>query len=424
MLGDILQYVKEITGIDPTAGSPQRAQALLYVNRAAREIYLNTDLPGSLFEREFAISTDTQMMTLPWYADEIRGVRRPSWDHKIQLVTPHMRHHYKPWRQPTMQWVMRHKTPLLRHMTQAGKLTVTLTVPESERTIRVTIKGQTTTASIRSETLVFSPGQTEKTTTAQWVQAQPFGIISIVKSSKTDGDVQITQATDGLLVAEIANCMLEASNRLIQVHDGQRSVTYSTNEHIEVLFKWPYISLQDDTDQFTGTDKFDDAIVWKMREHWHSTRPEESDLAVAASVKCAQQVSSVMNTTESAEEKFVLDGENPYERAWYTGQARGDMYNIGLGSTGNTASDESETPTTTEETVIGVTGWTSLQARTQHTQNEVVMLLYHTNVDDGQGGEFEFREDSLASDDNLDVCKPNDIASGDPGRWHRLNNVT
>lgn len=424
MLGDILQYVKEITGIDPAAGTPQRTQALLYVNRAAREIYANTDLPGSLFEREFAIATDTQLVTLPWYVDEIRAARRPSWDHKIQLVTPQLRHHYKPWRQPSMQWRMLYKTPLTRHMTQAGKLTVTLSVPEATQQIRVTIKGQTPLAMLQTEVLTFSPGETTKTTTAQFIQAAPFGITSIVKSHRTMGDVSITQAVDGREIAIIANCALAASNRLVQIHDGQRSVQYATNEHIEILFKWPFMQLIEDTDQFLGGDVFDDAIVWKMREHWHSTRPEESDIAIAASVKCAQQVRAVMDTMESGEEKFILEGENPYERAWYSGRGRGDMYNIGLGSSGTADTDEDTTITTTEETVRGITGWTSLRARTQHSDNEVVMLLYHSAVDDGQGGEFEFRAASLAVDDNLDICKPNDIASGSPGRWHRLNNVT
>lgn len=424
MLSDILQYVKEITGIDPAAGTPQREQALLYVNRAAREIYSNTDLPGSLFEREFAIATDTQMITLPWYVSEIRGARRPSWDHKIQLVTPQLRHHYKPWRQPSMQWRMLYKTPLMRHMTQASKLTVTLTVPETTKTIQITIKGQTTTAMQHSETLTFSPGVTVKTTVAQFIQAAPFGITNIVKSHRTIGDVTITQAVDGRVIAEIANCALTATNRLIQIHDGQHAVMYATNEHVEILFKWPYMPLIEDTDQFIGSDAFDDAIVWKMREHWHSTRPEEAEIAIAAAVKCGQQVQTVMNTLESGEEKFILEGENPYERAWYTGRARGDMYNIGLGSSGSTGEDTTTTTTTTEETVTGITGWLSLQARTLHREHEVIMLLYHTSVDDGQGGEFEFRTDSLATDDNLDICKPNDIASGDPGRWHRLNNIT
>lgn len=424
MLSDILQYVKEITGIDPAAGTPQRTQALLYVNRAAREIYSNTDLPGSLFEREFAIATDTQMITLPWYVSEVRAARRPSWNHKIQLVTPQLRHHYKPWRQPWMQWRMLYKTPLTRHMTQASKLTVTLSVPETTQQIRVLIKGQTTTAMLHEESLVFSPGETVKTTVAQFTQAAPFGITNIVKSHRTTGDVFVTQAVDGREVAVIANCMLAATNRLIQIHDGQRSVMYATNEHIEVLFKWPYMELIEDTDQFLGSDAFDDAIVWKMREHWHSTRPEESDIAITASMKCAQQVAAVMNTLESGEEKFILEGDNPFERAWYTGRARGDMYNIGLGATGATDDSTTTTTTTEEEIVTGITGWTSLQARTQHSAHEVIMLLYHTSVDDGQGGEFEFREDSLATDDNLDICKPNDITSGNPGRWHRLNNVT
>lgn len=425
MLSSILQYVKEITGIDPAAGTPQRTQALLYVNRAAREIYANTDLPGSLFEREFAISTETQMITLPWYVGEVRGARRPSWDHKIQLVTPQLRHHYKPWRQPSMQWRQMFKTPLIRHMTQAGKLVVTLSVPESSRTITVTIKGQTSTAMQHTETVTFSPGETTKTTTAQFIQAAPFGITNIVKSHRTSGDVTITQAADGREIAVIANCMLTATNRLIQIHDGQRSVMYATNEHVEILFKWPFMELIDDTDQFLGTDAYDDAIVWKMREHWHSTRPEEADIAITAAMKCAQQVAAVMNTMESAEEKFILEGENPYERAWYSGRGRGDMYNIGLGATGATE-DTTTTPTTTttEEIVTGITGWLSLRARTQHSNNEVVMLLYHTAVDDGQGGEFEFRSASLAVDDNVDICKPNDITSGNPGRWHRLNNVT
>lgn len=311
----LLKYAGEITGsgvLDDT----RRTQLMLYINRACRELYESGDLPGSLWERVFAVEADSQLITLPWYVGSLRGVRRATYSNKVQLVDMRPRYHYRPWRQPTLQWRVIGRTPLIRSLTQASQLQVTVLAAQTE-TFTVTIVGQTTTASRAQETLTFEPGDLVKTTSMQWTQAQPTGIFAIRKSARTTADVLIKQSVDGVTVAEIPNHLTSADNALLQVHDGSYTLTYTSGEGAEILFKWPFVELAEDTDQFLSTDTFDQCVIWKMREHWHSTREGETEpvIAAAAASKCSQLLRELCNNQESAIEKTVMFEENPYELA-------------------------------------------------------------------------------------------------------------
>lgn len=309
MLSDIKQFAREIVGL------PESDDALLrYINRAAQELYDSHDLPNSLWEAFFTFGTQTQLITLPWYVGDIRGVRRHQYSNKIQVVDSRPRYHYSPWVQPLDQWRIIGNTPLTVSQTQAGTLTVTIAVAESTA-FTVRIRGQTTTASIASETLTFPAGATSQTTTIQFTQPAPFGIVAITKSRKTLTDVTITQSSDALEIARIPNCMLEASNRLLQVHDGEFNTAFGTDELVEVLFKWPFIPLDADEDMFLGTNRYDQAVVWKLREIWHSTRKGEEEIAMLAAAKCRDLMSSLARTQEATIEKTILETPNPYEMA-------------------------------------------------------------------------------------------------------------
>lgn len=313
MLSDILQYASEVTNIRP-GSTGERAQLLRYINRAGRELFHGADLPGSLFERFFTVQSNTQLITLPWYVDEIRGIRRATYASKIQVVDMRPRYHYRPWRQPTLQWRLLGKTPLEQHITQAGRLIVTLLGVETVA-VTVTITGQTTTAGVTSEDVLIEAGETSATTTNQWTQDDPTGIKSIVKSARTTYDIAITQESDGRELVVIPNHQTVAQNQLLQVHDGNYSLIYSPNECAEILFKWPWVDLQDDNDLFLNTERFDDALIWKLREHYHSTRVGEEGLALAASAKCKDLVEKLCANIEDSVEKTITYAEDGFEFA-------------------------------------------------------------------------------------------------------------
>ncbi len=313
MLKDIIQYTGEIVNIRASS-TPEREQLLRYINRAAREFYHGWDLPGSLFECYFIANATSQLVTLPWYVDEIRAVRRATYSSKIQLVDMAPRYHYRPWRQPTLQWRIMGESALSTNLTQAGRLVLTLTGAETE-TLVVTVVGQTTTSGMCEEQVTFEPGVLTQTTVNQWSQDNPTGIRSISKSMTTLYDLTITEEIGGAAVAMIPNHLLISKNKLLQVHDGNYSLIYSPNETAEILFKWPYKPLDSDTDLFLGTERFDDAIVWKVREHYHSTRLNEGELALAASAKCRDLVQKLCANIEDAAEKTVMVAEDGIECA-------------------------------------------------------------------------------------------------------------
>lgn len=314
-LKDLLQHAGEITGTG-VIDTARRDSLVRMINRASREIYDSGDLPNSLYESVFTVNGDSQMITVPWYAADIRAIRRATYSNVVQLVTMHPRYHYRPWRQPTLQWRIKGHTALSNTLTQTGQLRITIAQAQ-ESAFTVTVRGQTATASLIEETVTFQAGDLTHDTANQWVQASPMGVQTIRKSAKTTCDVVITQTVDGAEVARIPNFLLESRNTLIQVHDGAYTLVYTQNEGAEILYKWPFIELTEDNDQFLRGDIFDQVIIWKMREHWHSVRAGENEpgIALAAKMKCEELLRNICNNQESATEKMVKYEENPYELA-------------------------------------------------------------------------------------------------------------
>lgn len=307
MLSDIIQSVKESVGTD------DRTELLRYINRAAREIYDSADLPGSLRECCFTIDSDSDIITLPWFASEPRGMRWPDLHRMITMNDMRPRYHSTPWIQPFLTYTLIGESPLEQNMTEAGLLTVTLAGAETE-VVSVTITGQTTTTTLYNETLQFDPGETTKTTTAQFTQAQPFGIKAISKSRITTYDVTVSQAADGRRVATIPNRLKTARNLLIQLRDDNLTAT-NLSETLEVLFKWPYMELVNDTDMFLDTDKYDDAIRWRVCENYTFKDETKIELTALANQKANALIRRVADNTEGPVEKVIKVAPNPFRRA-------------------------------------------------------------------------------------------------------------
>lgn len=313
MLLNLLRHASEITNIS-NRSSEERAQLLLYINRAGEELYNSHDIPGAMREQYFTIVASTQLITLPWYVHLIRGIRRATYSSKIQLVDMRPRYHYRPWRQQTLQWRLLGDRPLEQNMTDNGRLTLSLQGAETE-SLSVTILGQTTQAAMTKEVVTFEPGQTQVTTTNQFTTETPTGVRSIVKSRTTTYDLVVTQELDGRQIATIPNSQLQSLNQVIQVHDGNYSLIYSGNELVEILYKLPYEQLVEDADLFIDTGKYDDALIWKMREQWYSTKEGGAEQSILAKAKCEELMQKLCGNIEESVEKTMTFAEDGIEFA-------------------------------------------------------------------------------------------------------------
>lgn len=297
----LINIIAALSDYMPTA---ERSTILRYVNAAAKEIYDSHDLPNSLFERDFSVDTTNQMITVPWYAKEIRGVRRKEYLTKQQIVDTRPRYNKMPWIMPYNQWRLVAETPLEQHITQAGRLVVTLAEAE-DTALNVTIVGQTTTSHIYTETLTFAPGETEKTTIKQYTQPTPTGIKSILKSRATIYDVTVTQEADDRQIATIPNVLQRASNTLVMLRDEISVSPGGVCDCYEILFKWPYLELVNDTDEFLGTDRYDEVVAWKAKANYSFLNTDDHPRMVIAETKCNGLLQRISDNYESNTEKRV-----------------------------------------------------------------------------------------------------------------------
>lgn len=77
-------------------------------------------------------------------------------------------------------------------------------------------------------------------------------------------------------------------------------------------------------------------------------------------------------------------------------------------------------PTVITTARTGIPGVAALRALTQHLNNQLEYLLWHTVEFDGGQGNVYFNAPSTEVDNNATVFRPNDIAVDSPGRWLRV----
>ena len=308
MLRDLLQYAYEVTGIP----LDKRDQLLRLVNRAARELYDCADLPGSYGEKVFTFDEESgteKLITLPWFVSSIRAARLYEIGPRIDMVSVGEKYIPRSWQPPFLEWRIYHRSPLAHTLAQATQLTFTIDTAETTP-IEITVVGQTTIAARINETVIIDVGETTITTVNQWSQDDPDGIISIQKNRVTNSDVVVTTTVDGLEISKIMNRAQEARNIVIQISDDLSS--YSTIDNsVEILYKKVWVPFYYDTDVFCAPE-LEDAIVWKLREHWYSVKATDSvnelmaAAAIAAKAKCDSILKSTIATIESERKSRVV----------------------------------------------------------------------------------------------------------------------
>lgn len=299
LLPILKSVAKQIVGLNINdANSRQEAVDLL--NRAAKEIYESSDLVGCLREQVFyADLTDNYQITLPYYVEDIRGIRPYNGQYPLTLEQMSPKYMTNDWGAINKNWREKYRTPLETSLDSASHLKFTISAVMGVA-VTINITGSTPTTDRITETVVIPAGQLTITTSNLWTNFP--GLKVIRKEIITTTNVEIKNDA-GTIVGHIANCELEASNLLVQVINpivGCNGTSCGSTTPCasgvgcscwEVLYKIKFIPFSGDFDEFPCSG-YDQAIEWKARELWWADQEGKETRASLAFTKCNQILES------------------------------------------------------------------------------------------------------------------------------------
>lgn len=313
MLRDMLPLLAEATNLKPSDPA-QRVQLLRYINQAALELYSSTDLPGAIAEIRVLFDSTDGNISLPWYVDEVRGIRRVNYGELIKVTDKTPRFAAAHWQQPGLRWEVLGRQPLIVPISIEGQLTATIPIAQNT-TFTVTIRGQTSVGKV-TENLVFPPGTVSKTTTAQFTKENPDGIEMIAKDEVTTADVSVADAS-GTNIALIPNITNVANNIIMRVRDTQVTLQQVIDPYVDILYKRVFVPLTLDTDTFIDR-KLESALVYIARSYHAGLSKDDAatQRAVLALARGEKLAAQVIKTEDLETEARIATGPNPTDRAW------------------------------------------------------------------------------------------------------------
>lgn len=230
------------------------------LNKAALEVFMLADLDGSLDEDVFDFYTTTQQVVVPHYVGLVRGGRY--YDSRVQVPVDHMVNRYHDEGFSNETWYLKFrevaKSPLQRDIENASIITFSIPAVESEDII-LYIQGETDRSSTFKETITIAAGNLTASTIEQYSRVRV-----LTKNRLTNYDITTKDVEDNIL-AVIPNDRKSHQYTIWQVSESEQP--YSQTTTVELLYKVPFYPLEQDGDQFLGSDKYDLAIVYKFMQH-------------------------------------------------------------------------------------------------------------------------------------------------------------
>lgn len=289
---------------------PNRAYLTVLINKAAEDLYSQSDLVNCLREQAFRRDNDTSaaspvlQYTLPYYVWKLRGMREYTTGLNITNHDMRPRYQTQGWREFVDPYLYRVKNnlPLARDILNEGALTIEL--PDGETVVTafsVFVTGSNSSKTRFTEQVDFVAGDTSKVTTNIFSTVE-----AIRKSVQTDFDLHIFD-TDSNEVSFIANCEFVANYTLIQCTDDSLFSPY----FIEVLYKTKFFPFKNDSDEYPCGNIYDTAIYWKTLEYYYA-RHEEPEKVVQFYTKANEAVNNIGVDFNDNQEKLIDFGANQY----------------------------------------------------------------------------------------------------------------
>jgi hypothetical protein len=316
----IIDEVCEKCGYDST---DDRELLLRVINRACKEVYEKTDLPGCLREITVLASADN-IIALPYYVGELRNARSHYTMQRLQLVEMAARYAFNPWPQLWNNWRVLKKSPL-QNCIENSSLPIVISMADVDTVdVTITVIGQTITANRFSEVVTIHAGETSVSLTSEFID-----IFSITKNVANNRDITFTGADETgaeLILAVIPNDRVNSLYTLVDVSKLPLGGDMGTSfNYIDVLYKEPLPYLSVDGDEFICSG-FDDAISAKVCEYFFSEKADGSQKAIDYYNKCNQIIIQRIEHTNGATEKEMVFAPNGlmglYPRYAYKGGYR------------------------------------------------------------------------------------------------------
>lgn len=266
------------------------------VNRAAKELYESTDLPGSIDELTIEEVTEDQV-ALPWHLGEIRAVRLHDQKDKIEIRDLRRNYGYINWPEEWLKFRVKNESPLNQSYGDEAPLKFVVEAVETPNIV-VTVKGPAQGKTSTSETVTINA--VDVSTSTVFTDTPLY----IKKSAISSYDVSIRNLDDEE-VGFIPNNQLESRFILVDVS------TYFAADCLDILYKKRLTPLENDDDEYICPG-FDDAIVFKAIELWLTGQPKMEDRAILYFRKCRQVVEDRINHMTGAHQKELTFAPNAF----------------------------------------------------------------------------------------------------------------
>lgn len=261
MLLNILNKFCASTGISKTS---QRSSALDFINRAAEEIYIGSDLPGSLQEVTVSVTKDA-MIALPDFVGKVRGIKINEYETKVDTEHLLPRFSTSPWASDYDTFRYVGTSPIMTEHVNVGVMQIQ--IPEVETTPAVvTVSGSTYNSEHVSDEVTLNA--LINLTTSHFTSVK-----SITKNINTKYNISIKD-TNGVLLALLHN---NKSATLYHIFIISKYLTGTG--YVDVCYKQAFRPFISDGDEFICPG-FDDAILYKALELWSSDEPGKEQRAM------------------------------------------------------------------------------------------------------------------------------------------------
>ena len=285
----------------------ERSAVVAKINDAAQEIWDSTDLKESLDEFIADINVSAQVISLPWFVENIKKMRY--YNGRIPIELHDIRNRYNNddgnelW---IKRWRQKRRTPINQTLTNYTRLTFTIPLAETVD-IKVSLQGKTTNSSKSYEEVTIAAGQLSAMSVYDYIEPE-----NIVKGAGNKYDITVTSG-DGEVLSIIPNHLLYAKYNIVQFLDQESSVLPQSYSAVEVLYKKPFEPLVNDYDEFCYGNKYDMAVLWKYLEQNTNSITD----AKAAQIKCTSILNQIMATEMANVTTKVNFAENPFYRLPY-----------------------------------------------------------------------------------------------------------
>lgn len=282
----------------------QKAILLRFINEAARELYKQTDITGSVLEQVFKINGD-QTVSLPADVGTIRAAREV--DSQLPWHINRMRPRYNQfnWTDVWQNYRLKNKQPLQCTITNQSVGVITVKAIETPNIV-VSLSGPTADAANITEVLVMDA--TSKQTVNQFLD------YTVVRKDRVNNyDVTLSDV-DGKVLTVIPNNVLAASYQILDVSLAPwlSHSTSAQDNYIELLYKKVLPEFVNDNDEFPANDNYDDVIVNKVMQLW-AEEQGKADVAIAYDQKATRTLARIMEDQNAETEDMVALVANPHD---------------------------------------------------------------------------------------------------------------